>query len=93
MKLATYRNLSSGSSGDRLGLVLSDGKIADLRLCYAGYLNSENEPRPYPVANALIPRDMREFLCGEKKSLEIARLALKYAEEESVKNRDVLGPE
>ena len=93
MRLATYRNLSSGSSGDRLGLVLSDGKIADLRLCYAGYLKTQKEPRPYPVANALIPRDMREFLCGEKKSLEVASLSLKYAEEESAKNKDVLGPE
>ena len=93
MKLATYRNLSSGSSGDRLGLILSDGKIADLRLSYAGYLKTEKEPRPYAVANALIPRDMREFLCGEKKSLKVANLALNYVEQEFAKNQKVLGPE
>ncbi len=59
MKLATYRNSAPGATGDRLGAVLSNGNMLDLRLAYAGYLDREQgEGRPYAIANARIPSDM-----------------------------------
>ncbi len=81
MKLATYRNLSPGAAGDRLGVVLADGRMLDLRLAYAGYLaEKEGEGRPYAMASARIPRDMRDFLCGGEPALAAARAALRHAE-------------
>ena len=51
MKLATYQNLSPGATGDRLGAVLNDGRMLDLRLAYASYLvEKEGEGRPYAMA-------------------------------------------
>ena len=81
MKLATYRSLAPGATGDRLGVLLSDGRVADLRLSYAGHLaRREGEGRPYPVANARIPWDMTEFLWGGAAAMAAARAALDYAE-------------
>ena len=81
MKLATYRNLSPGAAGDRLGAVLSDGRMLDLRLAYADWLaKRRSEGRPYAMANARIPGDMRDFLCGGEPALAAARAALDYAE-------------
>ncbi|MBI3126425.1 MAG: fumarylacetoacetate hydrolase family protein [Candidatus Tectomicrobia bacterium] len=81
MRLATYRNLSPGASGDRLGALLSDGRLADLRLCYAACLaEKEGEGRPYAMAHARVPRDMREFLLGGGPALAAARKALEHAE-------------
>ncbi len=93
MKLATYRNLAPGATGDRLGAVLSNGNMADLRLCYAGHLQGEGEGRPYAMANARIPRDMREFLCGGKPALAAARAALDYAEAALRSGGEPAGPE
>ncbi len=93
MKLATYRNTAPGATGDRLGAVLSNGNMADLRLAYAGYLdNRTGEGRPYAMANARIPRDMRDFLAGGAPAMEAARQAVDYAEE-VLKSGDRGGPE
>ncbi len=94
MKLATYRNLAPGATGDRLGAVLSNGNMADLRLSYAGYLAARTgEGSPYRMANARIPRDMREFLMGGEPAMEAARAALDYAEEALRGGGEPTGPE
>ncbi len=94
MKLATYRNLSPGASGDRLGAVLDDGRMLDLRLAYAGYLSEkEGEGRPYAMANARIPRDMRDFLCGGETALAAARAALDHAEAIVASGGEPAGPD
>lgn len=93
MRLATYRNLSPGASGDRLGVLLSDGRLADLRLCYAACLaETEGEGRPYAMAHARIPRDMREFLLGGGPALAAAGKALEYAEAALKAGRAPAGP-
>ena len=94
MRLATYRNLSPGAGGDRLGGLLSDGRLADLRLCYAAYLaEKEGEGRPYAMAHARIPRDMREFLLGGGPALAAARKALVHAEGVLKAGRAPAGPD
>jgi len=94
MKLATYRNLSPGAAGDRLGAVLADGRMLDLRLAYAGLLaEKEGEGRPYAMANARIPRDMRDFLCGGEPALAAARAALDHAEAAIEAGGEPAGPD
>ncbi|MFC1491085.1 fumarylacetoacetate hydrolase family protein [Nitrospinota bacterium] len=94
MKLATYRSTAPGATGDRLGAVLSNGTMADLRLSYAGYLaRRTGEGRPYAMANARIPRDMRAFLAGGEPALEAARTAVDYAEEAIKGGNEAAGPE
>lgn len=94
MKLATYRNLSPGAAGDRLGAVLSDGRMLDLRLAYAGWLaKRRNEGRPYAMANARIPGDMRDFLCGGEPALAAARAALDHAEATTEAGEEPAGPD
>ena len=94
MKLATYRNLSPGATGDRLGAVLADGRTLDLRLAYANYLvEKEGEGRPYAMANARIPRDMRDFLCGGEPALAAAGAALSHAEAIIASGGDPAGPD
>ncbi|MEE9276582.1 MAG: fumarylacetoacetate hydrolase family protein [bacterium] len=94
MRLATYRNLAPGATGDRLGVLLSDGRMADLRLCYAARLAAkEGEGRPYAMANARIPRGMREFLRGGPPALAAARAALDFAEEALRAGAEPAGPD
>lgn len=94
MKLATYRNLSPGAAGDRLGAVLSDGRMLDLRLAYAGWLAERgSEGRPYAMANARIPGDMRDFLCGGEPALAAARAALDHAEAAIEAGGEPAGPD
>ncbi len=94
MKLATYRNTAPGASGDRLGVLLSDGTMADLRLAYAGYLAANTgEGNPYRMANARIPRGMTAFLTGGAPALEAARAALDYSEGALRSGGDALGPD
>ncbi|MBT3350363.1 MAG: fumarylacetoacetate hydrolase family protein [Nitrospinaceae bacterium] len=93
MKLATYRNSAPGATGNRLGAVLSNGNMLDLRLAYAGYLDREQaEGRPYVIANARVPRDMTEFLTGGERALEAARVVVNYAEEEYKSGGEPTGP-
>ena len=76
MKLATYRNLSPGATGDRLGVVLKDGRTLDLRLAYASYLaEKEGEGRPYAMANARDSQGHARFLCGGEPALAAAGAA------------------
>ena len=94
MKLATYRNLSPGATGDRLGAVLKDGRMLDLRLAYASYLaETEGEGRPFAMANARIPRDMREFLCGGEPAMAAAGAALGHAEAIIASGGEPAGPD
>lgn len=92
MKLATYRSLAPGASGDRLGVLVSDGRMADLRLAYAAHLSSKGEGRPHAMANARIPRDMTEFLKGGALAMDAAKAALDFAEEAIAKGREPEGP-
>ena len=93
MKLATYRNTAPGATGDRLGAVLSNGNMADLRLTYAAYLaREEGEGRPYATANARIPRDMTEFLAGGAPALDAASVAVDFAESDLRSGADPVGP-
>ncbi len=94
MKLATYRNLSPGATGDRLGVVLADGRMLDLRLAYASLLaEKEGEGRPYAMANARIPRDMCAFLSGGAPALAAARAALEHAESVVAAGAEPSGPD
>ncbi len=91
MKLATYRSTVPGATGDRLGVLLPDGTMADLRLAYAGHLAANTgEGSPYRMANARIPRDMTAFLTGGAPAMEAVRAALDFAEEGGV---DGIGPD
>ncbi|MBT3820517.1 MAG: fumarylacetoacetate hydrolase family protein [Nitrospinaceae bacterium] len=93
MKLATYRSLAPGATGDRLGVLASDGRMADLRLAYAGYLSSKGEGRPHAMADTRFPQDMTEFLKGGTPAMDAARSALEFTEEAIAKGREPEGPD
>ncbi len=76
MKFVTFEALGT----ERLGLIHGD-KVLDLNYLYAAYLKKEGEPTPLRIANAVVPPNILEFLDGEDRSLEAAKLAYQFAQE------------
>ena len=74
MRLVSYRDGASG--GVRLGAVLGDAEVVDLRSAFAGALAAAGEPDRSAEA---IPSDMAAFLALGEESLVAAARALAFA--------------
>ncbi|MFT4571548.1 MAG: 2-keto-4-pentenoate hydratase/2-oxohepta-3-ene-1,7-dioic acid hydratase in catechol pathway [Hyphomicrobiaceae bacterium] len=73
MKLCTFW-IDAGFGGyERLGLILPSGNVLDLNTAYALLLlERDDHPRPYEMAEVLVPPDMVEFLRNREFGLEAA---------------------
>ncbi|MHB8566333.1 MAG: fumarylacetoacetate hydrolase family protein [Nitrososphaerales archaeon] len=73
MKLGVY------GPWKRLG-IMNDGFVVDLQRACAAYLvETENEPRPYEMAEALVGWNLEGFIAGGERSAKIARNVNEYA--------------
>ncbi len=87
MRLVTFQD---DSQRLHVGALAGEEKIADLTAACALYLREvENETAHYPLADGLVPADMRAFFAGGDRSLDMARAALRYVLE---KRPPVTGP-
>lgn len=78
MKLVTFIYQDQ----ERIGAVHDSGSIVDLTYAYESHLRqSEGAPHGDQLAEAILGRDMIEFLKHGDRSLEAARKALAYANE------------
>ena len=66
------------ASTKRLGAIIDD-KIVDLNLACAKLLADEGEPRPYALADAMVPTSLQKFIEGGKQSIEAANKAVDFA--------------
>ncbi|MDA3130886.1 fumarylacetoacetate hydrolase family protein [Aliibacillus thermotolerans] len=73
MKLVTYESVS----GRRIGCIKED-HIIDLNGAYQALLEKENHPRAEEMANAYVPKDMRQFLQGGEESMAHAKKGMDY---------------
>ncbi len=76
MKLLTFRR--RGARVARVGALNDRGEVVDLAAAYASYLHEKGEPKAIPLAQALIPTDMAEFIGGGQASLRSASDAVAY---------------
>lgn len=74
MKLCTFEVSTQVGRYNRLGCIEESG-IIDLNFAYVSYLASRHEPRPYALADVLLPSDMLEFLRGGATTMQAARTA------------------
>ena len=87
MRLITFEDPVRRS---RVGAVTGDEKVVDLNSACALYLREvENESAFYRLADALVPPDMLALFQGGDTSLEAARKAFDYAQQ----NGDACGPQ
>jgi len=87
MRLITFEDSVRRS---RIGAVTNDDRVVDLNSACALYLRDvENEAAFYRVADALVPANMLGLFQGGDTSLEAARKALDYAQQ----NGDASGPQ
>jgi acylpyruvate hydrolase len=76
MKLITFEQQNQ----ERIGAVDDTGRIVDLQLAYASYLNdTENHPQANRFAMIVLGNDMVEFLKRGAPALDAARKALTHA--------------
>ena len=85
MKLCTY----SMDKQDRAGLVTDAGTVVDINLAYAGMLQERGEPKPYAMADVVLPADM----IGIIESGESGLAALREIEDALAKGADPKGPD
>lgn len=92
MKLVTFLNPVGIK---RIGAIVASGEqqlVVDLNYAYASYaLATHNDPRPQPMADALVPADMRELFAGDDRSLDAARTALEFVQEKDFQAVGVKG--
>lgn len=72
MKLCTFEVDTILGRHARLGAVTATG-IVDLNFACAWHLHAKGEPRPYTLADVLVPPTMLEFLQGQETSSGFAR--------------------
>jgi acylpyruvate hydrolase len=63
----------------RLGALLPDERIVDLRNAFQAYLTQTGDPHAVAIAQARIPDDMRDFIRGGHHSLDAAKSAVGFA--------------
>jgi acylpyruvate hydrolase len=86
LKLVTY----AYEGETRIGAV-TDGQVIDLNRAYEALLREQGDPRVRPMAQAIVPPDMLEFLEGEKRSMEAAREAAAFAQRQPADQMRKLG--
>ena len=80
MRLATFED---SARQRRIGALIEGGGVVDLNTAYALYLRDvEKETVIYRLAAARVPPDMRLLFKGGDRSLDAARAALQYAQEQ-----------
>ncbi|MFC6673269.1 fumarylacetoacetate hydrolase family protein [Marinobacterium aestuariivivens] len=80
MKLVTFLNPVGVRRVGSLFVDTEGEKVVDLNYAYAAYaLQVNGDPRPQPMADALVPADMRELFAGGDRSLDAARAAEAFA--------------
>src|SRR5260370_918808 len=81
MRLVTFESPLRHS---RIGAVTADGRIVDLNSACALHLNEQRQGGAYqPLADALVPANMRALFAGGDTSLNAAREALDFALQQS----------
>lgn len=75
----------------RLGAKLDD-KIVDLNMALAGRLARDGEPRPYALADVLIPSEMVLFLESGDRAMKDAATVLAEVREWLLAGAEVVGP-
>jgi len=86
MKLVTFYVKALKPATDRVGALDKNGNIVDLAVAYRAMRNAGDAmDQKYleRLTNLLIPSDMVDFIQGGDDSLNAARAALKFAEENS----------
>src|SRR5580658_4658077 len=79
MRLVTFEDPVRQS---RIGAMTADGRVVDLHSACALYLRDvESESAFYRLADALVPPNMRALFQGGDTSLEAARKAFDYAQQ------------
>jgi 2-keto-4-pentenoate hydratase/2-oxohepta-3-ene-1,7-dioic acid hydratase in catechol pathway len=95
MKLVTFEVQTPLGPQRRLGALIDghqEGRIADLTLAYATYLQSEtNETQPEGLAQLRTPPDMIGWITGGHKSREAAELAVKYLAAWQAASKEIRG--
>ncbi|MFJ7849920.1 fumarylacetoacetate hydrolase family protein [Peribacillus sp. NPDC097206] len=87
MKLVTY----TVNGYTRIGAMVEGNQVVDLNYAYQALLQSEGKYRYKEIAEAFIPPKMEPFLQGGMESIEMAKVALKYAiEKPSAFNRKMV---
>jgi acylpyruvate hydrolase len=86
LKLVTY----AYEGETRIGAV-TDGQVIDLNRAYEALLRERGDPRARAMAQAIVPADMLEFLEGEKRSMEGAREAVSFAQQQPADQMRKLG--
>lgn len=93
MKLITFSIRTQLGMQTRIGAILGE-RALDLNFAYATMLQaSGTTERYYPLADAIVPSDMKAFLQGGEQSLTAAKQAIEFVQQESVNNHDVHGPD
>jgi 2-keto-4-pentenoate hydratase/2-oxohepta-3-ene-1,7-dioic acid hydratase in catechol pathway len=75
LKLCTFEITTYLGRHQRLGAVSNAG-IVDLNFTFAALLQSEGEPQPQRIADAMLPSNMLEFLRGGERAQGCASRAL-----------------
>lgn len=76
VRLVTFNDRSRS---DRIGAIAPDGRFVDLNFAHASMLRAAGEARPYELAQARVPADMRLLFEGGDRSLDAARETLEWA--------------
>jgi 2-keto-4-pentenoate hydratase/2-oxohepta-3-ene-1,7-dioic acid hydratase in catechol pathway len=75
MKLVSFRIVTPLGPFTRVG-ALHDGRIVDLNMAYARWLDDQREAQPQRLADAQVPSTMLEFLEGGLSAMAAARRAM-----------------
>jgi len=79
MHLCSFEVQTLLGSHERLGLMIAPGVILDLNLAYALTLvEAHGHPRPYAMADVLVPADMMEYLVNGEFGREAVEETLEY---------------
>ena len=73
---------------NRIGVLMSNGQVADCNYAYAAYQKAKGAPRAQQLADVVVPSEMVPMIeCGEHGKAEL-RLAMEYVEQ----HLDATGP-
>lgn len=93
-KLVSYLVDTPFGSVARLGAILSDDRVLDLRTALRAHLQlNEGDPQAANIADVRIPDSMLDFIRGGAAALAAAKDAVQFAEEHSGDEKIVLGDE
>lgn len=64
----------------RVGVLLPNGKVADINYAYAAYLNSQGRPKAQQLADVLTPPDMIGLIESGEEGKDAVRKVIEYLE-------------